>query len=156
MVTVRTARPDDLPKIYEITYRAWDGYTLHQMLEERHGVIGGKGWRERKVEEVRRFCERNPEGVLVAEEDGVVVGYATFGMDEDGVGHVLNNAVDPEHRGRGIGTALVRAVVERLKAEGARILRVTTLESDIPARRVYEKLGFVELARSVHYTMEVG
>jgi len=149
MVTVRAARPDDLSKIYEITYRAWDGYTLHQMLEERHGVIG-----ERKVEEVRRFCERNPEGVLVAEEDGVVVGYATFGTDEE-VGYVLNNAVDPDHRGKGIGTALVRAVVERLKAEGARVLRVTTLASDIPARRVYEKLGFVELARSVHYTMDV-
>jgi len=30
---------------------------------------------------------------------------------------------------------------------------VTTLEQDVAAQRVYEKLGFREIARSVMYTM---
>jgi ribosomal-protein-alanine N-acetyltransferase len=100
------------------------------------------------------FCRQHPDQVVVAEDDGRMVGYATFNWSpEDRIGEVGNNAVLPDFRGRGIGTALVAETVRIMKSLGAEILRVSTLEHDYPARRVYERLGFQELARSVHFSM---
>lgn len=64
----------------------------------------------------------------------------------------FDNAVDPAWQGRGIGTRLVASVVEALEKAGVDIMQVSTYEHDVPARRVYEKVGFTEIARTVHYT----
>ena len=87
-------------------------------------------------------------------EDGRVIGYATFyWAPEDRIGEVGNNAVLPAFRGRGIGLALIAETIRIMREWGAEILRVTTFEHDHPARRIYEKLGFREIARSIHFTM---
>ncbi len=36
-----------------------------------------------------------------------------------------------------------------------RYAQVVTLEHDLPARRVYEKVGFEEMVRSVHYAVRL-
>ncbi|MDP2232531.1 MAG: GNAT family N-acetyltransferase, partial [Actinomycetota bacterium] len=48
----------------------------------------------------------------------------------------------PEYRGRGIGTALVRDVVARGEALGLPV--VLHVESFNPAKRLYERFGFVD------------
>jgi GNAT superfamily N-acetyltransferase len=48
----------------------------------------------------------------------------------------------PEHRGNGVGTALLRDMVERSKSIGLPI--VLHVESFNPARRLYERFGFVD------------
>jgi ribosomal protein S18 acetylase RimI-like enzyme len=60
----------------------------------------------------------------------------------------------PGHRGQSIGTALIKRVADHLMAEGARLLVVSTLESDEPARHIYQKLGFEKHVRMVHYSLE--
>ena len=155
-IIIRKMQTDDLAAIVAITGEAWGDYTLHKLLEDRHGVIGGKGWKERKIADIRGFCEAQPENVLVAEENGQVVGYATFSVNkEDAVGHVQNNAVDPRFQGKGIGTMLNKQVIDHFRTIGLRIARVATMEHDKPAQRVYEKQGFKEIARSIHYSMEL-
>ena len=155
-VIVREARPEDVEAIADITYRGWDGVTIGEALEQRHGVRGGKTWRERKRAEIVADFRRRPHEFFVAEIDGRVVGYASYWFVEaDETGHVGNNCVDPDFRGRGIGTALIGRVIERLRELGARIAVVTTLEHDLPARRVYEKHGFKLLLKSVYYSMEL-
>ena len=47
----------------------------------------------------------------------------------------------------------MRRVLDHLKAQGARVLVVWTLEKSEGARRMYEGLGFEELTRMVHYSM---
>ena len=153
---IRKAVPEDVDRILEITRIAWVDVSLSKLMEDRHGIIGGRRWWTYKMDQLRARCAQNLSSIFVAVEDGKVVGYATFGLDHaSGVGHVTNNAVDPGYRGRGIGTALNRRVLDHLRGQGMRIAQVTTLENDHPARRVYEKNGFKELARSVHYTMEL-
>ena len=74
-------------------------------------------------------------------EDGTLVGYLIVSRYVD-AWHVMNIAVDPEHRGRGIATMLLERLFE-LTSEDAR--RGYTLEvrvSNATAISLYERLGF--------------
>ncbi|MGI9022901.1 MAG: GNAT family N-acetyltransferase, partial [Acidimicrobiales bacterium] len=51
-------------------------------------------------------------------------------------------AVAPEARGRGVGTALVRACVDRARAEGRRRVWLHTTPEMTVAHRLYEREGF--------------
>ena len=151
---IRKAIPEDIARILEITKVAWGTYSMARLMEDRYGIIGGKRCWEYKVMDLKRQCEEALDRIFVAVEDGKVSGYATFGVDETRkIGHVLNNAVDPEFQRRGIGSALHRRVLDELKERGMSFAVVTTMEHDLPARRIYEKHGFQEIAKSVHYTM---
>lgn len=50
--------------------------------------------------------------------------------------------VVPAQRGRGIGSALVAAVLERCEGRGADALEINVDEGDVDARRFYERHGF--------------
>jgi ribosomal protein S18 acetylase RimI-like enzyme len=50
--------------------------------------------------------------------------------------------VSPERRGRGLGTALLAAVVRRARDEGADYAFLITSEHDVQAQRVYRNAGF--------------
>lgn len=55
--------------------------------------------------------------------------------------HVLNVSVDATHRRRGLAEALMRALLEEVRA---RDLRSVTLNAAPMGRPLYERLGFVE------------
>jgi ribosomal-protein-alanine N-acetyltransferase len=70
-----------------------------------------------------------------------LVGYLIISRYVD-AWHIMNIAVDPDHRGRGVGTMLLERLFE-LTADDAR--RGYTLEvrvSNATAIRLYERLGF--------------
>lgn len=155
-LVIRRFQPGDREDVIRITKEAWVGVTMAELRERRFGVLGGRTWDEQKAEAIITKCERNPERCFIAEIDGKVVGYATYGFNLNGViGVVGDNAVDPAWQGRGIGTRLIARVIEELEASGVGMLEVQTLEHDAPARKVYERLGFTEIARTVHYTRPV-
>ena len=83
---------------------------------------------------------------LVAEEEERVAGYIgsqTCGDESD----VMNVAVHPDFRRRGIAEALVNGLVEELKAIGSHSLTLEVRASNVPAISLYEKLGFSEVGR---------
>jgi ribosomal-protein-alanine N-acetyltransferase len=87
---------------------------------------------------------------LVAEEDGHVAGYIgsqTCGDESD----VMNVAVHPDFRRRGIAEALVNGLVEELKAIESHCLTLEVRASNVPAISLYEKLGFSEVGRRKNY-----
>jgi len=155
-IIVRKMKSQDLNIILDITRRAWGRYTLYQLLEDRHGSIWQNSASERKVDEVRSFCQSHADRVIVAEINRKVVGYAMYSISEsDGIGEVRNNAVDPDYQGKGVGTAMNKWIIDHFRKLKLKIARVSTLEHDKPAQRVYEKQGFKELARTIHYSMEL-
>lgn len=96
------------------------------------------------------FGERNggPDGFLVAERDGAVVGYVALhragGLATHAHVRIIDGlAVDPSAQGRGIGETLVRAAVERARAEGAAKVTLRVLGTNPAAQRLYERCGFV-------------
>jgi GNAT superfamily N-acetyltransferase len=96
---------------------------------------------------------REDDAGVVAEEAGRPIGAAWFRhftANEPGYGFLdemtpeISIAVDPGHRGRGVGTALLRALCERAARDGIAALSLS-VERANPARRLYEHLGFVEV-----------
>jgi len=73
---------------------------------------------------------------LVAKEDGKVVGYIGIERILDEV-HIINMAVHPDYRGKGIGKRLMQHV---LNDEEVFFLEVRV--SNETAQRVYERFGF--------------
>jgi GNAT superfamily N-acetyltransferase len=86
-----------------------------------------------------------PEGLAegrtyVAEEDGSVVGFATW-AEADGAVELEDLFVDPDWRRRGIAAALVSRIVEVLRARGVKFLQVT---ANPHAREFYRAAGFID------------
>ena len=52
-------------------------------------------------------------------------------------------AVSPEHRGRGVGSALAQWCVDRAREQGCTAVVLSTLPEMATAHRMYERMGFV-------------
>ena len=87
---------------------------------------------------------------LVAEEDGQVCGYVGS-QTVLGETDMMNVAVSPEFRRKGIAEALVNALVEALKEQGSHCLTLEVRASNSPARALYEKLGFSRIGTRKNY-----
>ena len=87
---------------------------------------------------------------LIAEEDGAVCGYvgSQTVLDET---DMMNIAVRPDCRRKGIAAALITELVSRLKARGSRVLRLEVRESNFSAIALYEALGFTQLGLRKNY-----
>jgi GNAT superfamily N-acetyltransferase len=57
--------------------------------------------------------------------------------------------VRPAARGRGLGTELVRAAAEYVQQQGAEMLALEVLESNAGAKRMYDRLGFTTVERTL-------
>ena len=87
---------------------------------------------------------------LVATEGENVAGYigSQTVMDET---DMMNVAVHPDFRRRGIAEALVNGLVDALKTQGSHCLTLEVRASNAPAIALYEKLGFSEIGRRKNY-----
>lgn len=86
--------------------------------------------------------------LVVAEVDGAVVGTAqlTFlpGLSRQGAWRALIEAVrvDGRRRSAGLGSALIRGLVDLARDHGCRMVQLTTDKSRTDAHRFYARLGF--------------
>jgi len=85
----------------------------------------------------------------VAEDEGEIVGLYILHPNNVGrCGHICNAsyAVSPAHRGKHIGEQLVKDCIVNAKRIGFGVLQFNAVvESNIHARHLYERLGFVQL-----------
>jgi ADP-ribose pyrophosphatase YjhB (NUDIX family)/GNAT superfamily N-acetyltransferase len=91
-----------------------------------------------------RFRERLGMDVLVADAEDAVVGFAavSFVNTLTGVLALINDmAVDPAHRRRGIGAALLEAAIQRADRRGATHLLVDPSRGDAATRQFYQACG---------------
>lgn len=88
---------------------------------------------------------------FLATLDDQVVGVALVQRHFQSSAEVHLIAVDPGHRGRGVGSMLVAAVEDDLRADGVRILQVHTVGPSFDSapyaetRAFYEAVGFIPL-----------
>jgi ribosomal-protein-alanine N-acetyltransferase len=87
---------------------------------------------------------------LVAEDNGVVAGYIGSQTVPD-ESDMMNVAVHPDYRRRGIAEALVNTLCDALKERGSVSLTLEVRASNEPAKALYEKLGFEQVGRRPNY-----
>jgi ribosomal protein S18 acetylase RimI-like enzyme len=98
--------------------------------------------------------------VVVAEEDGQVVGYAygaieprSWQMLLDEAGMIHDVMVDHAARGRGIGTSLVNDMLAWMRTRGVPRVVLHTADPNAEAQRLFQRLGFrptmIEMTREL-------
>lgn len=87
---------------------------------------------------------------LVALDGDSVAGYigSQTVIDET---DMMNVAVHPDYRRHGIAEALVGALVDALKKRGSRCLTLEVRASNDPAKKLYEKIGFIQVGLRKNY-----
>jgi ribosomal-protein-alanine N-acetyltransferase len=132
-VTVRAARPDDVPAIADL----------------EADNLGVDAWSEGLVRE--GVAGNLPTiSYLVADVDGAVVGHATASVVAD-IAELQRIAVDPAHRRTGLASELLAAVVGLAEAGGADRLLLEVREDNAGAIAFYAAREFVEVDRRRRY-----
>ena len=111
--------------------------------------------------EKRRFCEQQfalqdrhyrdhfPGARCLVVRAGARAIGRVYRARSEGTLYVLDIALVPEMRGRGVGTALMRGLVAEADRDG--LAMVLHVEPDNPVKRLYLRLGFVEGAAGAVY-----
>lgn len=145
---VRPATADDVHGIRHVAVEAWH--------EAYDAVIGQEAvaavleqWYD--PADLREQVGRSRGHFLVADRLGSVVGYADAGASDGpwGDAQLARIYVDPFHWGEGIGTDLLAAVADRLRADGHERLWLAVLENNEVGVSFYEGHGFEVVAERV-------
>jgi ribosomal protein S18 acetylase RimI-like enzyme len=137
---LREADSGDLDILYRIHRAALGPY-----VEQTWGV-----WDE--PAQLQYWRERfDPARIQAIETDDGTIGYLELVVHDDHL-EVANIEVSPRHQGRGIGTSLLKSILEEGRRSGhavrLQVLKVNT------ARRLYERLGLVQTGETeTHYLM---
>ena len=130
-VKIRHGNMDDLPDVVRIENASfsspWSEISLREELTGRPGTI-----------------------LLIVEWNGRVAGYAGAWVFA-GEAHVCTIAVDPELRGHGLGELLLLALLQQALARRVEYSVLEYRVSNMPAAKLYEKLGFSYVHRRKRY-----
>ena len=144
MTVIREIRPEEIPVLDDFLYEALfipDGSPVppRSIIEDEALQVY-----------VRDFGKKPDDRCLVAEVDGMIVG-AVWTRIMDDYGHIddqtpsLAISLYREYRNQGIGTQLMRRMLERLRADGYKGVSLSVQKANY-ALQLYRKLGFVPLS----------
>jgi ribosomal protein S18 acetylase RimI-like enzyme len=126
-----------------------DRELVRELWEEFEAELGGPSYlRETWEEAWDDLADTVRDGVaLIAELDERPVGFIFCVLGDRGrqTAHVTDIYVRPDVRGQGIGSALLAEVVEPAREAGLDHVSLEVLVRNSPARRLYERLGFVPM-----------
>ncbi|CAM2771697.1 GNAT family N-acetyltransferase [Skermania piniformis] len=136
---VRPAEPTDFPGIDRLTTAVYIGEGYVESSSAYAAVLADTAARAAAAE------------VVVAECDGVVVGSLTIARPGTPFAPLATPdelefrmlAVDRRARATGVGTALVRHVLDLARHDGYARVVLGTTATMVAARRIYDRLGFV-------------
>ncbi len=136
---LRRFHPHDIPRIAEIVREA-----LHENYDSPLYLSLAQQW---------------PDGFLVATDAmGYPVGFLLGVMQVEGEGRILMFAVDRTLRGRGVGTLLMNAFLERCRQRGFRRVTLEVRVSNATAIRFYTDFRYwvTDLLRAYYSDGEDG
>lgn len=92
---------------------------------------------------------------VIRTDETPVAGFCAYWKVVDQI-HINNLAIHPSFRGRGLGTQLLKAVLEEAESMGAPHATLEVRRSNTAARRLYERAGFtVAGVRTSYYTSPI-
>lgn len=116
-----------------------------------HALSFRRGWSEQEVEglltERHVFAQRAKTGAV---RGGRLAGFIMSRLVEDEA-EILSVAVARAEQGRGLGRSLLTLHLRRLVGLGARTVFLEVDEHNASALRLYDRAGFLEVARRPNY-----
>jgi ribosomal protein S18 acetylase RimI-like enzyme len=157
MPIVRRATSADLPVIGRL------GALLvkeHYDFDPRRFLASRPGTPEGYASFISTQLEEPDKAVLVADDNGDVIGYAYAAIEGynymalRGPAGVLHDIiVDPERRGRGVGRLLLDVTLEFFRSRGVPRVVLSTAERNEAAQRLFASMGFrrtmIEMTREL-------
>ncbi|KOT88203.1 GCN5 family acetyltransferase [Streptomyces sp. NRRL F-5755] len=123
-IQIRTAVPDDAEDVLAFWREAAEGTSITD-----------------DVDGVTRLVRRDPQALLLAESDGLLVGSVIAGYDGWRCS-LYRLAVLPSYRRQGVATALLEAAERRFLAVDGRRGDAMVLESNERAHRAWSAAGY--------------
>jgi len=124
--------------------------SIHRMISDDLGfalhLVEVEGWGEGR-DELERLLVYEPEGCFIAEVGEKPVGMVTT-TSYGRLGWIGCLIVEPEKRGKGIGTELMRQALEYLEQKGVETIRLDAVQEAVS---LYRRLGFTEECRSLRF-----
>lgn len=119
---IRECRQEDLDRVFEIENMSFNesyGMLMFQKLLD----IGA--------------------GFLVCEYDNLVIGYVLFWIKNEGQGHIISIAIDPNYRRLGAATLLLARAITGFKVANQEVVTLEVRESNTTAIEFYKKFNFI-------------
>ena len=150
----RTMTDADRTGVADVGYRSWLANRLYQEWFEAAVEERAKSWLQSWVLDPR--CD-----VVVCIVDGAVVGWgARDNYDAAGGGAPLDYVSDlwvsPDTQGRGIGSALLTELIDRMRAERLERAQIEVAQANLRAIDLYVRQGFRETWRGVKMSETLG
>jgi ribosomal-protein-alanine N-acetyltransferase len=121
-------------------------------LAKLHGASFHRGWGEGEFEEM--LSQRNTL-VHRLRLGSKFIGFAVSRMAADEA-EILSIAIAPGQRGRGLSRQLLLTHLGHLAGRGVRTVFLEVEENNQPARRLYDRAGFIVAGRRERYYREAG
>lgn len=158
---IRPAVPGDIDRLKEITCEVFGPSAVDYYIEEIFGLVRDRDWKWRKVRHIDSDFADNPGGVFVFEGnpaagEPAIMGYVTILIDrEGGIGRIPNLAVCAKCQNRGIGRKLLDHAMDYMREQDVPYAKIETLVGNDAGEHLYPAMGFVEVARQIHYVKKL-
>lgn len=123
MIIIRKFEPPDFPYIIETERKVFNEHDPYFYMQ---------------------FYETCPDSFIVAEMNGVVVGYVVGFQTIEGTGRVFSLAVDPGYQNLGIGGALLNEIIAIFGRDGISEIVLEVRSDNVKAQRFYKRHGFIK------------
>ena len=144
MTIIRPIREEDAPAFREL---------LDSVARERRYLAALEAPPLERMQAFVTGVVKAGHAQFVADDDGKLLGWcdALPGEASAGTAHVarLGMGVHKDHRGRGLGRALMEATIEKVRSRGLEKIELSVYSANAPAIALYRKLGFVEEGRKI-------
>ena len=104
--------------------------------------------------ELRYYIHRHTTFTIIAEANNRIAGFLIADQDRRGFGHIITIDVDPGQHRKGVGTALLRAAEERLRAGGCGSVLLETAVNNLSALSFYKTHGYFVLKTLPRYYLK--
>lgn len=140
--------PAHTSQILALSMRAWApvfGTFRPAVQDYVYANFYPEGWEVRQATDIGAFLEDEGDRVWLAMRDDALLGWVGIRIHaEDSMGEIYVLAVDPDHQRQGVAAALMDFAMERMRAEGMKMVMVETGDDPghAPSRATYESAGF--------------
>ena len=150
-IFIRAVRPGDTRSILALMRQVFKKAAIDARIET---AVGGTPWHRVKNALVQRQLDDYPSGCFVAVSQGRIVGFISTAVNAvAGRGWIIDLSVAADCQGRGLGRRLIEHALAHFRSLGLHHAKIETLDTNLAGQHLYPSMGFVEVARQIHYVM---